>query len=75
KVRVNVYGTNPTRLRGKVWPADQDEPSDWQVQARDQTETMQRSGQVGIGAGLAKATRNGPFAVAVREFVARPVIG
>lgn len=46
-------------LRAKLWRADDDEPSGWQIQAQDSTALT--AGWVGVGAGIAASNTNAPI--------------
>ncbi len=73
KVRLQVFGVNPTVIRAKVWRVEDSEPTDWTVAAKDEFDALQRSGAPGVAA----SRPHGPRAleVSVYDFVARPVIG
>ena len=72
RVRLQVFGTNPTRLRARVWPVGQSEPTDWAVVASDGEQALQRTGAVGLSVQL--PARGDDGSVAVDDFVSRPVI-
>lgn len=74
KVRLQVYGINPTTLRAKVWRVGEQEPTGWTVTAQDTFEPLQRGGAVGVGASRPEDAQRA-VRVEVAEFVARPVFG
>jgi hypothetical protein len=74
KVRMQVFGVNPTVVRAKVWRAGEPEPPSWSVAAQDGFDRLQRSGVVGVEASSSSAALD-PLRVSVLDFVARPVIG
>jgi hypothetical protein len=74
KIKLQVFGVNPTVIRAKVWRAAEAEPSAWSVTAQDGFDRLQRSGVVGILASRPSSEAD-PLRVAVLDFVARPVIG
>ena len=74
KIRMQVFGVNPTVVRAKVWRAAEGEPSAWSVTAQDGFDRLQRSGVVGIGASRSSSSPD-PLRLVVLDFVARPVIG
>ncbi|KRC52152.1 hypothetical protein ASE16_03645 [Leifsonia sp. Root227] len=47
-LRVQVFGTSPTTVRAKLWPAIQAEPAAWQASVTDTTATLQATGSVGL---------------------------
>jgi len=47
-VRMQVFGSNPTTLRMKVWEQGQTEPTDWLCSTTDSTSVIQGSGHVGL---------------------------
>jgi hypothetical protein len=74
KIKLQVFGVNPTVIRAKVWRATEVEPLAWSVTAQDGFDRLQRSGVVGI-AGSRPRSAPDPLRLAVLDFVARPVIG
>jgi outer membrane protein assembly factor BamB len=46
KLEVDTLDDGTVRARGKVWPRDEDEPAEWQVERRD--ENPNRQGSAGI---------------------------
>lgn len=43
-IRVQVFGTSPTTVRARVWPAGTTEPTTWQLSATDSTAGLQVAG-------------------------------
>jgi hypothetical protein len=74
KIKLQVFGVNPTVLRAKVWQAAEVEPPTWSVTAQDGFDRLQRSGVVGITVSRRSSALD-PLRLAVLDFVARPVIG
>jgi hypothetical protein len=74
KIRMQVFGVNPTLIRAKVWRAAEPEPVSWSVTAQDGFDRLQRSGGVGVEASRPSAALDS-LRLSVLDFVARPVIG
>jgi hypothetical protein len=74
KIRMQVFGVNPTVIRAKVWRATETEPTAWAVTAQDGFDRLQRSGVVGVGASRPDDALD-PLRLSVLDLVARPVIG
>ena len=74
KIRMQVFGVNPTVIRAKVWRAAEPEPASWSVTAQDGFDRLQRSGVVGVEASR-PTTAPDSLRLSVLDFVARPVIG
>jgi hypothetical protein len=74
KIKMQVFGVNPTVIRAKVWRASEAEPPAWSLTAQDGFDSLQRSGVVGIGASRPSEALD-PVRLSVLDFVARPVIG
>jgi PKD repeat protein len=74
-VRLQVTGTNPTTLRLKVWPANQAEPTAWQVTATDTFAALQNAGAVGVTGYLPSGVTNVPVVLRVDDLTARPTSG
>ncbi|QIZ97877.1 PKD domain-containing protein [Leifsonia sp. PS1209] len=71
-LRVQVFGTSPTTVRAKLWPAIQAEPAAWQASVTDATAALQANGAVGLRVYVSAAatltpvtTRFDNYAVAV----------
>jgi hypothetical protein len=67
-VRLQVIGTNSTTMRAKAW-LDR-EPTDWTVQAGDNTSGLQRPGSVGLQAVRSRGSE-APSNLSVLDFVGR----
>ncbi|WP_104091171.1 PKD domain-containing protein [Arthrobacter sp. GMC3] len=52
-MRLQVTGTSPTTVQGKIWQVGQSEPASWQASITDSTSGLQQAGSVGLGAYLA----------------------
>jgi hypothetical protein len=74
KIRMQVFGVNPTVIRTKVWRGSEVEPQAWSVTAQDGFDRLQRSGVVGVGASRPSSALD-PLRLSVLDFVTRPVIG
>jgi hypothetical protein len=74
KIRMQVFGVNPTVIRAKVWRAAEPEPASWSVTAQDGFDRLQRSGVVGVEASRPSAALDS-LRLSVLDFVARPVVG
>ena len=73
KIRMQVFGVNPTVIRAKVWRAAEPEPASWSVTAQDGFDRLQRSGVVGVEASRPDAALDS-LRLSVLDFVARPVV-
>lgn len=69
--RLQVTGTSPTTIRGKVWLSTAAEPSAWQVSATDSTAGLQTSGSVGLHTYISSSATNTPWVFRFDDFVAR----
>ncbi len=67
-LRVQAFGTSPTTLQAKVWPATQAEPSAWQVSITDSTAALQSFGSVGLRAYLSGAATVSPLTVGFADY-------
>ncbi|QTE28898.1 LamG-like jellyroll fold domain-containing protein [Pengzhenrongella sicca] len=65
---VEVTGTSPTTLRGKVWASTSTEPTAWNVTATDSTAALQGSGHTGLAALASSSATNVPVAVQIDDF-------
>ena len=71
-LRLQTWGTSPTTLRAKVWPAGATEPIDWAVTSTDSTSALQVPGAVGLRTYLSGTATNAPLTVSFDNLVARP---
>lgn len=72
RLRFELDGASPTRLRAKLWRSDQTEPSAWAVDATDSTSGLQQEGTLGIDVYLSSSA-TAPSTVAFDRFtVTRP---
>jgi hypothetical protein len=74
KIRMQVFGVNPTVIRAKVWRGTETEPTAWAVTAQDGFDRLQRSGVVGVGASRPGNALD-PLRLSVLDVVARPGMG
>jgi hypothetical protein len=72
QLRMQVSGTSPTTLRGKVWRAGQAEPAAWLLTATDSTPVLQAAGAVGLLGYLAATSTNAPLVARFDDFWAGP---
>jgi hypothetical protein len=61
-------GTAGATLRGKVWPAGEPEPEQWQVTAGDAAPALQGAGTFGLNYYISGSATNGPGALHVSRF-------
>ena len=73
RTRLQVTGTAPTAIRGRVWLSTATEPVGWQVSASDATAGLQASGSVGLFTFVSGTSTNTPWAFRFDDFVASPV--
>ena len=70
--RVQVYGTNPTTVRAKVWAVTATEPAAWQLTATDAIAALQTSGSVGVIIYLSSGSANAPITARLTNLSAQP---
>jgi PKD repeat protein len=70
--RLQVTGTSPTTIRGKVWLSTANEPANWQVSASDSTAALQSAGAVGLFTYVSGSAGNAPWPFRFDDYVARP---
>lgn len=63
QIRTQVFGTNPTTLRAKVWRQGTTEPSNWQASVTDATAGLQQAGSLGFAAYLSGSSTTVPVTV------------
>lgn len=71
-VRLQITGSAPTTLRGKVWKVGTAEPADWRLTATDSTSELQDAGGVGYSLSLAGSVTTGPNVVRVDDLWVGP---
>jgi PKD repeat protein len=71
-VRLQLTGSSPTTLRGKVWKAGTAEPAAWQLTATDSTPELQDAGGVGYSVSLAGSVTTGGNVVRLDDLWAGP---
>ncbi|MER7131989.1 serine/threonine-protein kinase [Streptosporangium saharense] len=74
RVRVQVTGTSPTTIRGKVWAAGAAEP-DWLLSVTDATSGLQVPGGAGIATYLSRKATDIPVTVTVDDFALTAIPG
>lgn len=67
---IEVTGTSPTTVRGKVWLTGAAEPSSWLVETTDATAALQGPGSTGVAAIVSGGTTNIPVTVTLDDFLA-----
>lgn len=72
RLRVQVTGGLPTRLRAKAWKASEPEPAEWQSSVVDNSPALQQAGRVGIHHYLSASAKHDVTA-ALDEIVIRPL--
>jgi PKD repeat protein len=70
--RVQVFGTNPTTIRAKVWATTGSEPAAWQLTATNSTAALQSRGSIGILLYLSSGSTNAPITARVTNLSAQP---
>jgi PKD repeat protein len=73
-LRVQVFGTSPTTLRGKVWALGSTEPAAWQLTTTDATVALQAAGSIGLEGYLSGSATNAPLTVRYDNFSASTVV-
>ncbi|MDQ1584187.1 MAG: trimeric autotransporter adhesin [Microbacteriaceae bacterium] len=68
-MRVQVFGTNPTTVRAKIWRTGQAEPVAWQASVTDSTATLQASGTIGLRAYLSASATITPVTIKFDNYV------
>jgi len=69
-LRTQVTGTDPTRVRARVWRSGTPEPTDWQLAIKDGTRPLQGPGSVGVNLRLSR-TADGPADVLLDDLTVR----
>lgn len=60
QLRLQVFGTNPTTIRAKIWTSAQTEPADWMASVTDTTSALQAAGSIGLRTYLSGTATNSP---------------
>lgn len=70
KIRTQTFpdGTGVTRLRARMWYADETEPTTWGIDIVDATPAYQVAGAPGVHVGLGTGMSNGPVQVSIDNF-------
>ncbi|MFF1635008.1 LamG-like jellyroll fold domain-containing protein [Leifsonia sp. NPDC058248] len=71
QVRLQVFGTNPTTVRARVWTGAT-EPTTWQASVTDTTAALQAAGSVGLRAYMSGTATNPPLTTKFDNFVVTP---
>ncbi len=67
-LRVQVFGTSPTTIQAKLWPATQAQPANWQVSTTDSTAALQAAGNVGLKAYLSGTASPSPVTMKFADY-------
>jgi PKD repeat protein len=70
--RLQVIGTSPTTIRGRVWLSTATEPTSWQVNVTDATSGLQTAGALGVHAYISGSATNPSWPVRFDDFLAVP---
>lgn len=70
-LRMQSWGTSPTRLLAKVWPSDAAEPAAWTVTVNDATAALQVAGGIVVSSYASGTSTNTPTTLRVGQLVAR----
>lgn len=71
-VRLQLTGSAPTTLRGKVWKVGTAEPAAWQLTTTDSTPELQDAGGIGYSLSLAGSVTTGANVVRLDDLWAGP---
>jgi len=71
-LRVQVFGTSPTTVRARIWPAGTTEPTTWTASATDATAALQAPGIVGLQSYLSSSATAG-VVTRFDNYLVRPV--
>jgi PKD repeat protein len=74
RVRLQVFGSAPTTIRAKVWPAGTEEPSAWKLSQTDTTAALQQPGSIGLAV-YSSGSAVAPMTVSFDDLQAIPVTG
>lgn len=72
QVRLQVVGTSPTTISGKVWQVGTAEPAAWQLSTTDATAALQAAGGLGLSVYVSGSATVVPLTVAFDDLVAQP---
>ncbi|WP_256793606.1 PKD domain-containing protein [Terrabacter sp. Ter38] len=70
-VRMQAWGTSPTRLTAKVWRSSDTEPTAWTVSATDATASLQVAGGIVATCYESGTATNAPVTFRIADLVAR----
>jgi CSLREA domain-containing protein len=68
-LRMQVTGTNPTKIALRAWADGQAEPTTWQYSVTNGHTTLQKAGSVGIRSYASSGLTNGPVSLVFDDFV------
>jgi PKD repeat protein len=71
QLRLQVTGTNPTTLSGKIWRADQPEPAAWLSSVTNTAAALQTAGSVGLQSNVT-GTSTAPLVTRFDDYIVRP---
>lgn len=72
-LRAQIFGTDPTTVRGRVWADGTDEPGAWQLTTEDSEPALQEPGMFGLNSYLSSSASNGPIEVTYDDLLVVPV--
>lgn len=75
RVRLQVTGTGPTTVRGRVWPVAATEPGTWAVSSTDATAALQVAGGFGLSSYLSGSATNAPMTASFDNVVVGAPVG
>lgn len=70
-LRSQVYGTDPTTIRLRVWHDGVPEPASWAYSVTDSTAALQGPGSVGLQSHLSATSTQGSLAVSFDDLIVR----
>ena len=70
-MRLRAEGASPTRLRGRAWLDETDEPSTWSLEAEDAEAAYQSAGSLGFSSYVSAASTSGAVETFFDDFLAR----
>jgi hypothetical protein len=71
--RLQVTGTNPTKLAFRAWAATSPEPTTWAASVSDSSAALQSPGSVGLSAYLGGSSTSAPVVASFSSLVGVPV--
>ncbi|CAN5925772.1 hypothetical protein BH11MYX4_BH11MYX4_39890 [soil metagenome] len=72
RIRFQIVGTRPTRLRGKTWKTSEPEPAAWTAEVEDSAAPLQQAGGIALSTYLSSKSAV-PVTATFDEVTARPL--